>query len=212
MKNRYDVSDLPEGQFEPGSRKQVIKNLLGIRSKIHMDRVEEETLQQATDSLLDTYSKDHRFVADDIRHMHKLWLENIYSWAGQYRKVNLSKTGFMFSIAEHIPALMREFEETVLRECTPCKPGTIDEVIGKLANVHVELVLIHPFREGNGRIARLLTTVMALQANLPLLDFSGIHGPSKKAYFFAIQAGMKRDYKPMESVIESVVKRTLRQS
>jgi cell filamentation protein len=212
MKNRYDVSDLPEGQFEPGSRKQVLKNLLGIRSKAGMDRAEETTLKQVTDSLLDTYSEDHRFKADDLRHMHKLWLGDIYPWAGQYRKVNLSKTGFMFSIAEHIPTLIKEFEETALKECTPCSPGAIDEVIRKLSKVHVEFVLIHPFREGNGRIARLLTTLMALQADLPLLDFRGIYGLSKAAYFSAIQAGMKRDYKPMESVIESVVQRTLRQS
>ncbi|TAK86063.1 MAG: hypothetical protein EPO20_09750 [Betaproteobacteria bacterium] len=31
-----------------------------------------------------------------------------------------------------------------------------------LAETHVELVLIHPFREGNGRIARALSTLMAL--------------------------------------------------
>jgi cell filamentation protein len=176
-----------------------------------MDSAEEKALQQASDSLLQTYSKDHQFKTDDIRHMHKLWLGNIYSWAGQYRKVNLSKTGFTFSIAEHIPTLMNEFEKTVLEECTPCRLGTTGEVIRKLAKVHVELVLIHPFREGNGRIARLLATLMALQADLPLLDYRGIYGRTKRVYFSAIQAGMKRDYKPMEVVIKSVIDQTFRQ-
>ena len=74
-----------------------------------MDRVEEKALQQATDSVLDIFGKDHRFRTDDIRHMHQLWLRNIYPWAGHYRRVNLSKAGFVFAIAEHIPALMREF-------------------------------------------------------------------------------------------------------
>jgi len=48
-----------------------------------------------------------------------------------------------------------------------------EEVIKALAVVHTELVLIHPFRaEGNGRVARMLATLMALQAGLPPLDFS----------------------------------------
>lgn len=78
-----------------------------------------------------------------------------------------------------------------------------------LAEVHVELVLIHPFREGNGRIARVLSTLMALQAGLPLLDFSLIAGRRKKDYFAAIQAGLDRDYKPMEVLIAGIIDRSL---
>ncbi|HET60277.1 MAG TPA: Fic family protein [Chloroflexi bacterium] len=40
-----------------------------------------------------------------------------------------------------------------------------------LAICHVEFMLIHPFLEGNGRLARILATVMALQACQPLLNF-----------------------------------------
>lgn len=210
-KDRYDVSDLPEGQFEPGSRGFVLKNLLGIKRKTDMDRAEEEALQKASEALLRTISKDQRFTADDICRIHKIWLGGVYLWAGHYRRVNVSKTEFMFAVAEHIPALMHEFERSVLREDTPCQPGPLSEVVRKLASVHVELVLIHPFREGNGRMARLLTTLMALQADLPLLDFRGILGKSKSVYFAAVRAGMKRDYKPMESVIRSVIEQTLRQ-
>ncbi len=78
-----------------------------------------------------------------------------------------------------------------------------------LAEVHVELVLIHPFREGNGRIARLLSVLMALQAGLPPLDFSDLQGAEREAYFAAIQAGMDRDYRPMERVFSRVIERTL---
>jgi cell filamentation protein len=41
-----------------------------------------------------------------------------------------------------------------------------------LAVTHVELILIHPFREGNGRLARLLADVMAVQADRGLLDYT----------------------------------------
>ena len=78
-----------------------------------------------------------------------------------------------------------------------------------LARVHVELVLIHPFREGNGRIARVLSTLMALQAGLPLLDFSLIAGRRKKDYFAAIQAGLDRNYEPMEGILAEIIGRSL---
>jgi cell filamentation protein len=37
---RYDTSGLTEAQSEPGSRGRVLKNLLGIKSKREMDRIE----------------------------------------------------------------------------------------------------------------------------------------------------------------------------
>ena len=75
--------------------------------------------------------------------------------------------------------------------------------------MHVELELIHPFREGNGRLGRLVSTLMALQAGLPLLDFSLIVGRRKKDYFLAIQAGLDRNYEPMERIFEDVIDRSL---
>lgn len=50
----------------------------------------------------------------------------------------------------------------------------MDQLLNALSSAHVELILIHPFREGNGRIARLLSDVMAVQAEIGPLDyFSG---------------------------------------
>ena len=61
-----------------------------------------------------------------------------------------------------------------------------------LALTHAEFVLIHPFREGNGRLVRLLNTVMALQAGLPALDYGGIAGRGKRGYIAAIHAAQGR--------------------
>jgi cell filamentation protein len=76
--------------------------------------------------------------------------------------------------------------------------------------VHVEFVLIHPFREGNGRLARLLATLMALQADLPSLDFGGIRGPRRQEYFAAVRSGLERDYEPMERIFTAVIGRSRR--
>lgn len=208
--NRYDTSGMPEGQFEPGSRGRVLKNLMSIRSKREMDALEAELLAEATDWAVRHYAADQRFTADDICLLHRQWLGKVYPWAGEYRQVNIGKGGFAFAMAAQVPRLMEELERKYLAIHTPCTDGSREGVIEALATVHCELVLIHPFRDGNGRIARLLTTLMALQAGLPLLDFSGIKGRKRQEYFAAVQASMGRDYEPMEKVFRSVVLRSER--
>lgn len=104
-----------------------------------------------------------------------------------------------------VPALMATFEEDQLKRLTPCHSSDHDSIAKALAEVHVELMLIHPFREGNGRLGRLLATLMGLQAGLPLLDFSELAGWRKEEYFAAVRAGMERDYQPMTRLFADVI-------
>ncbi len=204
-KGRYDVSKSVEAQYELGSNDTVLKNLFGIIRSDEMDKAEAEALIKATDALFHEYDVDHQFTADDICHMHKVWLGDIYEWAGQYRSVNISKGDFTFAMAAQIPTLMTQLEVEQLTKYTPCKFPERSDVVKALAEVHVELVLIHPFREGNGRCSRILTSIMALQAGLPVLDFSLISGSKKSDYFVAVQAGMDRNYEPMEKLFAEII-------
>jgi len=156
------------------------------------------------------YGMNHTFKEKDICQIHKAWLGKIYPWAGQYRQVNMTKDGFTFAASHVIVQLMQEFEKGPLRKFTPCQFNTREEIVQALAVVHAELVLIHPFREGNGRLARLVAILMGLQAQLPPLDFGGLTGRKRQEYFAAVRAGMKQDYAPMEKVFNSVVRRTLK--
>jgi cell filamentation protein len=206
--DRYDVSGLPEAQFEPGSNGLVLKNLIGIMSKHVMDEAEARALEQAMDTLVRAYSETHRFTAMDLCDCHRTWLGNVYEWAGRYRRVNVSKDGFPFAAAAQVPVLMDQFERDVLRRYTPCTFADRADVVHALAETHVELVLIHPFRDGNGRLARVLSSLMALQAGLPLLDFSLMAGTGKTAYIAAIQAGLDKHYAPMERLFEKVIEQS----
>ena len=206
--DRYDVSGLPEAQFAPGSEGQVLKNLLGITSKYDMDEAEASALERAMDGLVRTYGETHRFTSADLCDCHRIWLRDIYEWAGHYRRVNVSKDGFPFAAAAQVPALMDQFERDVLRRCTPCSFTDRTEVVLALAETHVDLVLIHPFRDGNGRLARMLSTLMALQAGLPLLDFGLIAGAGKAAYVAAIQAGFDKHYVSMERLFKEIIERS----
>ena len=209
---RYDVSRLSEGQFEPGSRGRVLKNLLGITGKREMDQVEAREQLRALRELIDIYGERHRFTAADVRRIHKIWLGPIYAWAGRYRQVNVSKGDFPFAAAAQIPRLMDALEKGPLREFTPCRFASINDTVTALAVVHTELMLIHPFREGNGRVGRLPAILMGLQAGLPPLNFGGITARKRDEYFAAVRAGVDRDYTPMEEIFSTVIRRTLRTS
>lgn len=212
MKNidRYDTSALVENQYEPGSHGRVLKNLLGIVKKREMDDVESEELKQATRWAMKKYDRDHVFTSNDIRALHRIWLEKIYPWAGQYRQVVMSKGGFPFAFPAQIPKLMESLENQFLKKYTPCHKDSPEKLATALAVVHTELLLIHPFREGNGRLARLLALLMALQSGMPPLDFGSIKGAKKKNYFAAVRAGLDQDYEPMKKIFKDLMFSTLK--
>jgi cell filamentation protein len=207
--NRYDTSGLIEAHDEPGSHGRVLKNLLRITSKREMSRIETRELFNTTKALIETIRPDQRFTTEDVCHMHHLWMGSVYEWAGHYRQVNMSKGGFPFAAPAYIPKLMAEFEN-VLSIYTPCRFTLRKDILQALAVVHVEFLLIHPFREGNGRLARLLSILMALQAGFPLLDFSNIKGKEKEKYFAAVRAGLDQNYQFMKQIFDDVISRTLR--
>lgn len=200
---------LAEAQSEPGSRGRVLRNLLGITRVREMNVIETRALQSAMDGFHRQFDESHRFSATDVRAMHRAWLGGIYVWAGEYRSVNVSKSDFPFAAAGRIPALMSDFQRDVLARCTPCRFLNRQEVVDALAQVHVEIVLIHPFRDGNGRIGRALAILMALQAGLPQLDFTPIAKKGRDQYFWAIQAGLDQNYRPMAGIFAALIERSL---
>jgi cell filamentation protein len=105
---------------------------------------------------------------------------------------------------------MTDFERRELADCTPCHFEDPTQLARALALVHAEFVLIHPFREGNGRCARILALLMALQAGLPPLDFSVLGGKGKGTYIAAVHAAVAKDYEPITACFANVIRRTWR--
>jgi len=117
-------------------------------------------------------------------------------WAGDERSVNMSKGDFHFAAAAQIPQLLAKFEREYLCCYTPCHSYADEQLVEAVAIVHVELILTHPFRDGNGRISRLLADVMMGQAGYPPLDYS-CWDQNKTGYFAAIRQGLDMHYQPM---------------
>jgi cell filamentation protein len=195
MTDRYQVNGT-EGDFEPGSNEQVLRNRVGIQSPDDMNDLELGLLAQLYDEVLLNSFPDRQLVVQDLKSWHRLWLGNVYAWAGQERSVNIGKSGFMFASAGQISRLLDEFEAKYLVRWTPCSTLTQEALIEAIAVTHVEFILIHPFREGNGRLSRLLADVMAVQAGHEPLDYSAWER-RKQDYIVAIHAGMSCNYGPM---------------
>ncbi|PCI68488.1 MAG: cell filamentation protein Fic [Piscirickettsiaceae bacterium] len=206
MTNRYDASGLMEGQYEPGSSNTVLANKLGIADSAEMDQLELELLAELTQVLFDEIEEGQALSITDLCEWHRRWLGNVYDWAGQYRSVNIAKGNFQFATALLVPKLMDTFEKNFLHAKACNKNMTDDALIDSLAVIHTEFILIHPFREGNGRLSRLLAVVMALQAGRSVLDFSWLDD-HKEEYFLAVQASLD-NVEPMKAVFRQVLRDT----
>ena len=110
----------------------------------------------------------------------------------------------MFAASRQVPGLLDQLDNKFLSVHTPCVGMSGERLAEAIAIVHIELILIHPFREGNGRLSRLLMNVMALQAGWPELDFT-VWDKHKANYFTAIQAGLS-DNEPMKQLVKQVLR------
>jgi len=193
---RYRTASGPQAEYEPGSRGRVLRNRLGVKQARMMARQEYEALLRARAKYLGIITEQTRFTAAILCRMHKDWLGNLYEWAGQYRTVEVRKGGFAWPPAYLVEHHLRRLEEAQLRRCTPCRPGPLPHVARTMAEVHGELLLIHPFREGNGRLARWLADLMALQAARPMPDygFTGrVSRARRRQYLEAVQRAYWRE-------------------
>ena len=139
---------IPVDEADPGSRGRALRNRLGVTSVRALERRESEALLAATQQVIDQVTVDQNFTAADICRLQRLWLGEIYEWAGEYRNVNIAKGAFMFAAAAQVPRLMQQLERGPLRLYTPCRFNSTEQQAAALAIVHAELVLIHPFETG----------------------------------------------------------------
>lgn len=93
---------------------------------------------------------------------------------------------------EHVPPLMRELAQSMAGE-------TGEPVVVRAAMAHLNLVMIHPFRDGNGRMARCLQTlVLARDGILPPV-FSSIEeylGRNAAAYYDVLATVGRGSWQP----------------
>ncbi len=201
--NRYET-DSSETRYEPGSEDKVLANKLGIISSEEMDDVEAILLTKLYEKIFVGNDVELTLTFTGIADWHKQWLGNVYEWAGMVRNVDMGKGGFQFTSPLQIGRCIDLFEQDYLSKFESIPDMDKEEFVSYMARSHIELILIHPFREGNGRISRLLMDVMCEKAGLGLLDYS-LWDKHKDFYIASIQAGVAHEFQHMERLVRDTI-------
>ena len=187
------------------NEEEILPNLLNSNSLREIQEAEFEGFLYAELLLTTQLSDKTKFDIDYIKNIHFLALKDVYGFAGNFRTVNISKQGFMFPTARFLDQSMQEFQTEILNKLLN-EYVKLDSVffIEDLARVHAELLYIHPFREGNGRTARVLLNLMLRKNGWEPLDFSKMNEELFQQYVIAVQSSAMKNYEPMKKVIEQL--------
>lgn len=187
------------------NEEEILPNLLNSNSLREIQEAEFEGFLYAELLLTTQLTDKTKFDVDYIKNIHFLALKDVYAFAGNFRTVNISKQGFMFPTARFLDQSMQEFQTEILNKLLN-EYVKLDSVlfIEDLARVHAELLYIHPFREGNGRTARVLLNLMLRKNGWEPLDFSKMNEELFQQYVIAVQSSAMKNYEPMKKVIEQL--------
>ncbi len=144
---------------------------------------------------------DTPVTVDLVQDVHRELMGEIYPFAGEWRTVALSKGDAHWPLPpDGIPPHMARLEERLFSR-TPFSNADKDALCGFVAEVMNEILAIHPFREGNGRAARVVGSLIFLQNDLPPLS-EWDRARDKDEYIRACKAGILRDHAPLTAVLQ----------
>lgn len=157
----------------------VLINKLGLRDPVELALAEVRTTTLRFSTLRVTNRELHDPAVFSKIHRHLF--EDLYSWAGEHRTVDIGKEGGGgFAPAKHlavlVPDAMDRFRAALplpqlrrIRDRALVQPEAAVEILaGKLAQPVGGLNYVHPFRDGNGRATRAYVDQLAQRAGLSL--------------------------------------------
>ena len=157
-----------------------LENKLGIKSSAELAREEERISKKKAVELFENgmLEKLEAGKFQTLCEIHKYLFDDIYDFAGKIRTVNLSKGNFRFAPLMYL--------ETAIKNVDKMPQNTFDEIVEK----YVEMNIVHPFREGNGRSMRIWLDMMLKKQIGQVVDCSKIE---KEDYLMAMERSPIKD-------------------
>lgn len=163
-----------------------------IKIKSELDAVEQANILVAELWLSNTKRKDILSIQFILK-LHKKMFNQVWQWAGTFRKtdknIGIEPTKISTQLKQLIDDVNYQIEN---------KTYDIAEIA---ARFHHRLVYIHPFANGNGRFARLITDKLLTQYNRPRFLWGNTNLQNKSeiraTYINALRAADKGNYKPL---------------
>lgn len=113
-----------------------------------------------------------------LQEIHHTLFEGLYPFAGEIRKLNISKGGFRFANSLYLLPALQAIEGM--------PENTFEEIIAK----YVEMNIAHPFMEGNGRATRIWLDMMLKRSLARVVDWRKI---SRDDYMMAMERSPVND-------------------
>ena len=140
---------------------------------------------------------EYLLTEDALLNLHRMMFGKIWDWAGSYRRVNTNLGPPWTSVRQDLVTLLENYQFQVIGATQ--LPYPADEVAIRF---HHLLVRVHPFRDGNGRHARLAADLLAESLGQPPFSWGGIQalqtGTSREGYIAAIKyADREFEYGPL---------------
>ncbi|MFD1066592.1 protein adenylyltransferase Fic [Oceanobacillus locisalsi] len=158
----------------------ILPNKLGITSQTELNRIEEKVSKQKAKHLFD--SGDMNFIEigtfKGLSEVHRYLFEDIYELAGMMRDVNIAKKDFLFAPIMYLKDSLDYIDKM--------PQHSFDEIIEK----YVEMNVAHPFRDGNGRSARIWLDFMLKSEIRSVIDWNVV---DKKDYLPAMERSPVQD-------------------
>lgn len=157
-----------------------LENKLGIKSSAELAREEERISKKKAVELFENGMLENLEAGkfQTLCEIHKYLFDDIYDFAGKIRTVNLSKGNFRFAPLMYL--------ETAIKNVDKMPQNTFEEIVEK----YVEMNIVHPFREGNGRSMRIWLDMMLKKQIGQVVDWSKIE---KEDYLMAMERSPIKD-------------------
>lgn len=158
----------------------MLENKLGLTSSAELAREEERISKKKAAMLFENHIFDNleNGKFSTLQTIHKYLFDEIYDFAGKLRTVNIAKGNFRFAPLMYIESALKNIDEM--------PQSNFDEIIEK----YVEMNIAHPFREGNGRSARIWLDHMLKTEIGKVIDWSKV---DKEDYLLAMERSPIRD-------------------
>jgi cell filamentation protein len=136
----------------------VLRNKLNIQDEEIFENAEREITEISIGNI---HYKEPPYSLRYLQNIHSSLFSELYDWAGEIRTVDISKGGTRFCTISRIEPEINEIFSHLERDEYLVKYSGTD-LIAKLAEYYGDFNIIHPFREGNGRVQRIFFEHIAL--------------------------------------------------
>ncbi len=187
----------------------------GILPRSRVVELEGEGVKKALEYIIQLSESKIQITPQLIREVHNIGFGFIFPvWAGKFRTIDVTVGEYEPPHYTRVPELVQNLCDDLserLRNVSSSdnEEAFLAEVISLLAWFQNRFVWIHPFVDYNGRVARLLTSLVLLNLDLPLLEIQADTGEDREAYIQAMKAADRQDYSHLEDLITSALKESL---